>query len=370
MSETLPKNRQAAFHRLKIIKKDCLTKNTFFLELEVPAMLKSVFKYEAGQYVRFRINNLERDFSITSAPFEDKLTFGIKINDADSASNFLFKNYQEGDFIEVSEPKGRFILPSKPQEFRTILGFASGIGITPILSHLKNILHNESRTRLFLFYGNRDFENTPFKKELEHLAEIYSERLKIFHFYSQEKNISPLFLGRIDRKKIKLIISQLLDLDETDEESTIWDAVDKVLICGKGPMIKEIANACYENGIPKKNIHFEFFGEFNDNIYPVKKDYPKVENIKVSFKINRYNYTTTIADNSGYLLQGLLAQKFPVPYSCKSGICGSCLCKLDEGKVEISENEFLTEKEAAEGKILACKAIALTEQVKLNFDLI
>jgi ring-1,2-phenylacetyl-CoA epoxidase subunit PaaE len=72
-------------------------------------------------------------------------------------------------------------------------------------------------------------------------------------------------------------------LDDTDEESTIWDAVDEVLICGKGEMIKTLANACYHHGIPKKNIHFELFEEFNDDIYPVEKEFPLIENIEVEF---------------------------------------------------------------------------------------
>jgi ring-1,2-phenylacetyl-CoA epoxidase subunit PaaE len=47
-------------------------------------------------------------------------------------------------------------------------------------------------------------------------------------------------------------------LDDTDEESTIWDAVDEVLICGKGEMIKTLANACYHHGIPKKTFILNF----------------------------------------------------------------------------------------------------------------
>ena len=61
-------------------------------------------------------------------------------------------------------------------------------------------------------------------------------------------------------------------------------------------------------------------------------------------------------------------KNFPVPYSCKSGICGSCECFLEEGEVELLENEYLTEKEESQGKILACMSIAKTKKIKLNFD--
>jgi len=249
------------------------------------------------------------------------------------------------------------------------VAFAGGIGITPILSHLKNILHTEHRTRLFLFYGNRTKKEVAFKQELEELVQKYPDRLEIHYFYSQEKVGNGLFEGRLDAKKVALIINQILQLDDTDEESTIWDAVDAVLICGKGEMIKSIANACYHHGILKKNIHFELFEEFNEDIYPIEKEFPLINDISVDFKLFNNEYSTTLKDNKIKLLQQLLIQKFPVPYSCKSGICGSCECILEEGEVELLENEYLTKKEEASGRILACMSVVLSKKIKVNFDL-
>jgi len=372
MEKLLPSAKQNEFHPLKLAKKEQLTKNTFVLEFEIPSALRENFCFEAGQYVTLKYPSngeiIESDFSMTSAPFEQKISLGIKINYDKSSTKDLFNHYEIGDEIDVSEPKGRFTIGSKPHEFRTIIGFAAGIGITPILSHFKNILHNEPRTRLFLFYGNRASQEIPFQEELEELAKKHPNRFEIFYFFSQEKTEDHLFNGRLDDKKVKLIINQILHLDDTDEESTIWDAVDEVLICGKGDMIKSIANACYHNGIPKKNIHFELFEEYNEDIYPVEKEFPLIENIEVDFKLFNHNYSVELKNNKVKLLQQLLAEDFPVPYSCKSGICGSCECTLEEGEVELLENEYLTEKEEKAGKILACMSVILSKKIKVNFD--
>lgn len=374
MENLLSKARQIEFHPLKLAKKQELTKTTFALEFEIPAELSSQYQFEAGQYVTLQsLNNenpVQKDFSMTSAPHEGKITLGIKISSEESFANSLFKNLEIGDLINVSEPRGRFTIVSKPHEFRTIVGFAGGIGITPILSHFKNILHTEPRTRLFLFYGNKTRREVAFKNELDELIEQYPERLEIHYFYSQEKVGNGLFEGRLNAKKVALIINQILQLDDTDEESTIWDAVDEVLICGKGEMIKSIANACYQHGIQKRNIHFELFEEFNEDIYPVEKEFPLIQNIDVGFKLFNKEYETTLQNNKMRLLQQLLIQKFPVPYSCKSGICGSCECILEEGEVELLENEYLTKKEEAAGKILACMSVVLSKNIKVNFDLI
>ena len=373
MENLLPKAKQLTFHWLKLAKKERLTKSTFSLEFEIPQLLQKNFKFEAGQYVTLKyLSNgifFQNDYSMTSAPFEGKISLGIKINDDKSSTNDFLNNFEIGDSIEVSEPRGRFTLVSKPHEFRTIVGFAGGIGITPLISHFKNILHTEPRTRLFLFYGNKSREEIAFKNELDLMVEKHPNRLQIHYFYSQEKIGNGLFEGRLNDKKVALIINQLLLLDDTDEESTIWDAVDEVLICGKGEMIKSVANACFHHGIPKKNIHFELFEEFNEDIYPQEKEFPLIENIEVDFKIFNENYSTHLVNNKTKLLQQLLIQKFPVPYSCKSGICGSCECTLEEGEVELLENEYLTEKEEKAGRILACMSVVLSKKIKVNFDL-
>lgn len=373
MEQQIYKGKLTRFHWLKITKKEELTKNTFALEFDIPEHLKEHFRFKAGQFVSIKFQSRGKevinDYSMTSAPYEGRIVLGIKINSAGGAASRLFRNYNIGDEIEVSEPAGRFTLVSKPSEFRTIVGFAAGIGITPILSHFKNILHNEPRTRMFLFYGNKTSEDLMYREQLDNLARTCGDRLRIFYFYSQEKSSNGLFYGRLDEKRLSLIINQILHLDDTDEESTIWDAVDEVLICGKGDMIKTLANACYHHGIPKKNIHFELFEEYNDDIYPVEKEFPLIENVEVDFTMLGKQYIAKLPTNKERILQQLLVQKYNVPYSCKSGICGSCECILEEGEVELLENEYLTEKEERKRHILACMSIAKSRKIKLNFDL-
>ncbi len=375
MENQLTVANQPQFHRLKIAKKQQLTKQAFALELEIPEALKSRFQFRAGQYVtlkyHFKEKEIQNDYSFTSAPYEEKLTLAIKINGEESSTNFLFNHYKVGDEISVSEPLGRFFLNSKPNEKRTIIAFTSGIGITPILSHIKNILIEEKTTRIFLFYGNKSYEDIILKDQLEHLQKESGGRLECFYFISQEPVKDKLFQGRIDEKKVSLIINQILHLDEDDEESTIWDSTDKVLICGPGAMIKSVANACYNHGIPKKNIHFELFEAYNEDIYPTEKEFPLIENVEVKIKFNHIEKDGIILkNNERKILQQLLDLGYKLPYSCKSGICGSCLCYLKNGEVDMTEDEYLTDKEKHQGKILPCTAIAMSKEIYLDFDMI
>lgn len=204
MEQQIYKGKLTQFHWLKIAKKVELTKNTFSLEFKIPENLKANFRFEAGQFVSIKFKShgedVINDYSMTSAPYEKKISLGIKVNSPEGATSQLFKNYNVGDELLVSEPSGRFTLISKPHEFRTIVGFAAGIGITPILSHFKNILHNEPRTRLFLFFGNKSSQDLIYREQLDDLARTCGDRLQIFYFFSQEKTSNDFFYGRLDEK--------------------------------------------------------------------------------------------------------------------------------------------------------------------------
>ncbi|MBY0236657.1 MAG: 2Fe-2S iron-sulfur cluster binding domain-containing protein, partial [Burkholderiaceae bacterium] len=57
-----------------------------------------------------------------------------------------------------------------------------------------------------------------------------------------------------------------------------------------------------------------------------------------------------------------------VPFSCKSGVCSTCRCKVLEGEVRMDKNFALDKHEVAAGFILSCQAHALTPKVVISFD--
>lgn len=63
------------------------------------------------------------------------------------------------------------------------------------------------------------------------------------------------------------------------------------------------------------------------------------------------------------LLEAALAAGIPYPHGCRSGRCGSCKSRLIEGEVELLPHSrfALTDDEKAEGLILACRALPLTD---------
>ena len=69
------------------------------------------------------------------------------------------------------------------------------------------------------------------------------------------------------------------------------------------------------------------------------------------------------------ILDAALDAGVDAPYSCKGGVCTSCMGKLLEGTVKMDANYALTDKEVNAGFILCCQAHPTSEAVKITWDI-
>ena len=68
------------------------------------------------------------------------------------------------------------------------------------------------------------------------------------------------------------------------------------------------------------------------------------------------------------ILDAAAAAGLEVPFSCTSGVCGTCRAKVIEGEVRMERNFALDKAEVAAGFVLTCQAHPLTPTVTLSFD--
>ena len=70
-------------------------------------------------------------------------------------------------------------------------------------------------------------------------------------------------------------------------------------------------------------------------------------------------------DRDEPILQAAIRQGVGLPYGCKDGACGSCKCRLLEGRVILGahQQKALSAEEEAAGLILTCQAAAQTDVV-------
>ncbi len=338
------------------------------LILEKP---KSFSSYLPGQflYIKENAEDKNRAYSLVSATDDNFLKFYIK-----NYKNNSREIFKVGSTCLISPPQGEFLLPPKPAEFRTILAFATGIGITSIYSIIKDLVQKENRTRFYIFHGVSNDASCYLKSEMKMLMQQFPGRIHLHYIFSKPENnnfyqnISPLYTGRLTRQKLYLLINQVLHTDPQDDESTIFDAVDAALISGHETMVLEMHNALLEFGIPEQSIIVE------DHIRVLLardvKNKSEVEKSTITSLLLRIrNETIRTELHSPYsILDSLLEQNISVPYSCRSGICGNCSCQLLSGTVYSEENEYLTANEEKSGKILVCRAYPISSNIVISFD--
>ncbi len=345
------------FHKLQVKTIKKLTTNSVEITFDIPEELIPAYHFKSGQYITLDMDGARRDYSLCTSPLDKKWSIGIKAVSNGFVSHFLNSELKEGDFLRVSTPNGRFGIPSKPNEKRTLLAFAAGSGITPILSIIRYTLQTEEWVNFYLFYSNKTPKDVMFLEEIEKLRDEYPKNFFPHLFYTQHKLEDWLFEGRLNAHKFELILNQLVDINEVDE----------AMVCGPNEMIQEISNEILKAGIPKKHIHFELFTIDSNplDILPEELDSP--DEVQVMVELDG-EVSEAIWNREKNLIDSLLDAGIDAPYSCKGGICSSCMCKLEEGEVVLGENFILTDSDIEEGMILACISRPKTDKIKINFD--
>lgn len=345
------------FHKLQVAAIRNLTSQSVQITFDMPEHLKSEYSFTAGQYVTLEVNEVRRDYSLCSSPLDDEWTIGVKGAEDGFISKYLTQELKVGDILQVSTPNGRFGIPTKPNEKRTILAFAAGSGITPILSILKYTLQTEEWVNFYLFYSNKNPESVMFLEEMKALKTQYPNNFYPYLFYTQHKVDDWLFEGRLDAHKFKLILNQLIDINEVDE----------ALVCGPNEMIQVLSQEIFEAGIPKKHIHFELFTPLEGEEEIIKENDDSPVDVDVTVELD--GETSNIKWNrEKNLIDSLLDAGLDAPYSCKGGICSTCICRLEEGEVHLADNFVLTDSDVEEGLILACISRPKSETIKISFD--
>ncbi len=350
------------FYSLTVQNIKKLTSKSIQVDLSIPEELKSVFVWKPGQFVRFRFEidgqNVEREYSICTAPYEGHISFAVKEVSKAFVSNYVQQHVKIGDKLQVSAPMGTFGIPSRPDEKRTLIAFAGGSGITPVMSILKDTLKKEQGVNFYLFYGNTSEQDVMFKLELDRLQNQYPENFFLHYFYSEQEMKDKFFEGFIDEHKVELIINQIVD----------WDEVDEVLICGPKEMILILANAVYHHGIPKKNIHYELYEPIEKVFHDDQIQRSTVKEVQVTFTYEGETRTMNWINNGSSLLEALLDSGIDAPYSCKGGVCGTCQCIKIKGDIILGENLVLTDDDIDNGKMLTCVAHPKTDKLVINMD--
>src|SRR5262249_32771067 len=126
----------------------------------------------AGQYVVLRLQRtagsppLFRSYSLSGPVSTERYRISVKIEPNGAAGTYLRDHVRVGDVLDVSMPRGSFILLSGE---RPPLLLSAGIGATPVLAMLHSLAAARSAREVLWLYGARDREHHPFGGEVRRL---------------------------------------------------------------------------------------------------------------------------------------------------------------------------------------------------------
>jgi ring-1,2-phenylacetyl-CoA epoxidase subunit PaaE len=312
--------------------------------------------YKAGQFITLTLNlngqELRRSYSLCTAPeYDNHVAFTVKRVINGEVSRYLFRNLTAGSTLICLDPSGRFTFESNPGGKHDIFLIAAGSGVTPVLSLLKQIISKAPLCSVKLLLQNRDEDSAIFYREFQHIAEANSSQIKFFNFFSNPTD---------ERKPSRRFNNELLE--ELIEDEMLFNRNDALFyICGPISFMRMAEFTIRQMGFASEQVKKEIFEVPRLPPPPFAIDHTprtmliEIAGIKKSISIQ---FPETILDAA-------LANHINIPFSCKAGICGSCVLRCTNGKVKMKHNDVLTDQEVNDGLVLTCVGYAETD-IMLN----
>lgn len=350
-------------HSFKITKVVQETEDTRSYTLQ-PSSTESI-PYIAGQFLTFLFNingrQLRRPYSIASAPSQDKeLKILVKRIPNGEVSRYIHETWQVGTEVYSVAPAGKFTLDATTSQKRDIFLVAAGSGISPIIGIIKEALYSQPQSHVKLFYSNRNTAQTIFLEELNLLQKDFPERLLIEYLHSESKFLNK---ARLNRFLLEELIAKNLKYEISNALFYTCGPYDYMQLCeivaryvgfDKANIKKEIYTVPEDEGDDDAETVQSFSLEDRSaKEVEIHKD-GKVFNIKVAFPQS--------------ILDAALQENIELPYSCRAGQCSSCATKCISGKVLMSYNAVLTDRDEQNGYILTCKGHPVSNKVILSYD--
>ena len=351
------------FHSLTVSDKRSETADSVRISLQVPDDIESEFNFLPGQHLPIQIDidgkPVRRTFSICSVPGEGPLELGIRIQPGGLFSGYVANSLQAGDVLQVMPPFGQFHASIDPAKRKNYLAFASGSGITPIISIVRATLEQEPGSRVLLFYGNRRQNTTMFIDDLYALKNSFPERLQLYFLFTREEQEYSIFSGRLDAEKT----------GELYQAFCSGLTPDEAFICGPDTMIASVRTALTELGMDDEVIHVERYGAPRKKRAARVAEAPADEHeCSVTVIMDGHRKSFQMPAEGGSIVDAAAEEGIELPFSCKAGVCATCRTHVRDGEVRMETNYGLEPWEVEQGYVLACQSHPVTDKVTLDYD--
>jgi ferredoxin-NADP reductase len=189
------------------------------------------FYFESGQSVKVGLGDLQRAYSIVSAPHEPFLEFFVELAPGGRMSERL-RQIQVGDHLTLGSAKGGFQFDEACPEQVMI---ATVTGINPFISMLRDYLHHRrSDHRFHILHGASYQGEFGYRDELASLAASDPDRVRYIPTVSRpDEPANASWSGQTGR--VDTIVDDYLKTNGLEPATT------RIYACGNSGMLDVVA---------------------------------------------------------------------------------------------------------------------------------
>jgi ferredoxin-NADP reductase/MOSC domain-containing protein YiiM len=305
--------------------------------------------FEAGQFVVLRFNldpdkqPVLRSYSLSALPLSDHFRISVKSELNGIGSSFLCSRTREGDVLDVSAPRGSFTL--RPGQGPVVL-LSAGVGATPVMSMLHALAAGRSQREVWWIYGARNGVDHPFAAE------------------------SRSLLKRLSRGRAYIVYSRPAANDKVGADFDAPGHIDAPLIgrigvskdsdfylCGPSSFLENMRDGLRSWGVLSGNVHTEIFGAL-EAITPGMAQVHHTPHLPLgppgsgpSVSFARSGITAAWDPSFASVLELAEACDVPVRWSCRTGVCHTCMTGLIAGSLIYNPEPL---ESPASGNALVC----------------
>jgi ferredoxin-NADP reductase len=332
--------------RVANIKKESESVTSFILSPIDGATLPA---FQAGQFVVLRLlvdsdkPPVLRSYSLSDLPAADHFRISVKSESNGIGSSFLCNRTHLRDVFDVSAPRGSFTL--RPGQNPTVL-LSAGVGATPVLSMLHSLAAEKSQREIWWIYGARNRVDHPFAEESRSLLKQLS-RGRGYIVYSRPAATDQVGADFDASGHIDIALLQRIGVSQSSD----------FYLCGPASFLQNMRDGLRNWGVLAENVHTEIFGS-REALTPGMAQVvhtphppqgPPGSGPPVSFA--RSGISAAWDPKFASLLELAEACDVPVRWSCRTGVCHTCMTGLIGGSITYNPEPL---ERPAPGNVLVC----------------
>jgi ferredoxin-NADP reductase/MOSC domain-containing protein YiiM/ferredoxin len=313
-----------------------------------------------GQYVVLRLQLaaggpvLFRSYSLSGPVSTERYRISVKIEPGGAAGSYLQEHLRVGDRLDVSSPRGSFVLKSGE---RPIVLLSAGIGATPVLAMLHALAAVRSTRQVTWLHTARDGQHHPFVNEARRLMAALANGHS-YICYTRPNLTDKLGEDFNARGRFSRPVLERLALPREAD----------VYLCGPSRFMVDMKEALADLGVSPQRVQAEIFSG-GESLTPgvvggVKREpHPPRDAANTGLLVSFARSGVSAhwdASRYGNILELAEACDVPVRWACRTGVCHNCESGLVSGAV-VYEPQPLDKP--AEGNLLVCCSQPTTDVV-------